>query len=49
LEPIMAAGIADCHHAETRAARAAGAIFTRPAERPVWRRTRRGARSRDRR
>jgi hypothetical protein len=31
LEPVMTAGIGERHHAETRAGRAAGAIFTRPA------------------
>ncbi len=31
LEPVMAAGVGERHHAETRAGRAAGAIFSRPA------------------
>ena len=31
LEPIVAAGIGEDHHAETRAGQASGAIFTRPA------------------
>ena len=35
LEPIVAAGIGECHPAETRARRAAGAIFTGPAL--LWR------------
>jgi len=31
LEPVMAAGVGERHHAETRAGRATGAILARPA------------------
>jgi hypothetical protein len=51
LEPIVAAGIGERHHAETRAGGGGGDIYAAAAsaEKPLWQPVECGARPRDRR